>query len=82
MIHLSRETEALAKALANAQGVSVDAAIRTALSAQADRSGIEPRQGRRRLTALEMLAVGDEITALPLLDPRSPSNIMDDLNAL
>jgi hypothetical protein len=29
-----------------------------------------------------MLAVGDEISALPLLDPRSPRDIMDDLNAL
>jgi hypothetical protein len=29
-----------------------------------------------------MLAVGDEIRALPLLDPRSPRTIMDELNAL
>ena len=28
----------------------------------------------------EMLAVGDEIAAMPLLDTRSPQEIMDDLN--
>jgi antitoxin VapB len=29
----------------------------------------------------EMLAVGDEIAAMPLLDARSPQEIMDELNA-
>jgi len=29
-----------------------------------------------------MLAFGSEISAMPLLDPRSPNEIMDDLNAL
>jgi antitoxin VapB len=29
----------------------------------------------------QMLAVGSEIAAMPLLDPRSPAEIMDDLNA-
>jgi antitoxin VapB len=30
----------------------------------------------------KMLAVGAEIAAMPVLDPRSPREIMDDLNTL
>jgi antitoxin VapB len=30
----------------------------------------------------KMLAVEAEIAAMPILDPRSPREIMDDLNAL
>ncbi len=37
---------------------------------------------RRRMTVEEMRALGAEIAALPLLDPRSPTEIMEDLNAL
>jgi antitoxin VapB len=33
------------------------------------------------MTVEEMLAVGSEIAAMPLLDQRSPREIMDDLNA-
>ena len=47
---------------------------------EARRTGIARPRGR--LTTEEMLAVGDEIVALPLLDPRSPRQIMDDMNAL
>jgi antitoxin VapB len=49
---------------------------------------IAPSQGdaiprpRRRMTVEQMRALGAEIAALPLLDPRSPAEIMDDLNAL
>lgn len=38
------------------------------------------RPERRRMSIEEMLAVGDEIAAMPLLDSRSPKEIMDDLN--
>jgi antitoxin VapB len=42
---------------------------------------VETQQpGRRRMSIEEMLAVGDEIAAMPLLDTRSPQEIMDDLN--
>jgi antitoxin VapB len=82
MIHLSRETEALAIRLATAQRVSVDAAIQRALKEQACIVAIEPQAGaRRRMSVQEMLAVGSEIAALPVLDPRSPHEIMNDLNA-
>ena len=85
MIDLTHETEALAKRLAEAQRLSVDAAIRRALERQATAAGIAGdamRPSRRRMSIEEMLAVGDEIAAMPLLDPRSPQEIMDDLNAV
>ena len=83
MIHLSRETEALAKRLAEAQRLSVEDAVRRALEQQAFATGLvaETKQPiRRRMSIEEMLAVGGEIAAMPLLDARSPQEIMDDLN--
>ncbi len=83
MINLSQETEALAQRLANAQRLSVEAVIREALEARARVAGVAPEQRpRRRLTVEQMLAVGSEIAAMPLLDPRSPREIIDDINAL
>jgi antitoxin VapB len=83
MIDLSRETEALAERLAAAQRISVEDAIRQALEARAGVAGPEPKlRPHRRMTVEEMLAVGSEIAAMPLLDPRSPREIMDDINAL
>jgi antitoxin VapB len=83
MINLSEETEALARRLAAAQHLSVEEAIRQALEAQA-RAAEVPSEGRprRRRTAGQMCAFGAEIAALPVLDSRSPNEIMDDLNAL
>jgi antitoxin VapB len=82
MINLSQETEALAQRLAAAQRLSVEATIQRALEAHARLAGIEQEVGpRRRMTVEQMLAVGSEIAAMPILDPRSPNEIMDDLNA-
>jgi antitoxin VapB len=83
MIDLSQETEALAKRLAAAQNISLDDAIREALEERALAKGVmlEARRPRRRLTVDQMLAVGDEIAAMPLLDTRSPREIIDDINA-
>lgn len=83
MINLSDETATLAKRIAGAQRVSVDAAIRCALEELAKNRHIDigaTRPKRRRMSIEEMLAVGDEIAAMPLLDTRSPQEIMDDLN--
>ena len=83
MIHLSQETEALAIRLAAVQRLSVDAAIQQALKEQARIVTREPQaSARRRMNAREMLSVGSEIGALPILDPRSPQEIMDDLATL
>jgi hypothetical protein len=39
-------------------------------------------QTRRRMSVDQMLAFATELTALPLLDPRSPRAIMEDLDVL
>ena len=84
MINLSQETEALAKRLAAAQSLSVEDAIRLALEEKARATGVdaEALRPRRRMSIESMLAVGAEIAAMPVLDPRSPREIMDGLNAL
>jgi antitoxin VapB len=82
MISLSQDVETLARRVAAAERTSVEDAIRRALEERARTHGVDFNKRReRRMTADEMLAVGAEIAAMPLLDPRSPREIMDDLNA-
>jgi antitoxin VapB len=88
MINLSPETVALAQRLAAAHGVSLEEAIKQAIEQCAREAGvIEPRQRdtspeaiARRKAAIQQIV--DEIAAMPILDPRSPREIMDDLNKL
>jgi antitoxin VapB len=80
MIELPEDVEALARKIAVARGMSVEAAVAWAVEEGARRTGL-PRP-RRRQTSAQMLAVGDEIAALPLLDSRSPQQLMQELNAL
>jgi antitoxin VapB len=82
MLNLSHETETLAARLAEAQRLPVDVAVRQALEAQARVVGVPPVHQRRRMTVEQMLELGAEIAALPVLDTRSPNEIMDDINAL
>jgi antitoxin VapB len=89
MIHLSQENEVLASRLAAAQRVSVDEAIRQALEAQVRVVGVLPEPKRRDLSpaAIAKRKAGIEqaiadFAAMPVLDPRSPNEIMDDINAL
>lgn len=94
MLDLSQETEALARRLAAAQRLSIDEAIRQALEERARSAGFalvpepEPEKPRgrspediaARRASLERFAAG--IAALPVLDPRSVEEIVDDINAL
>jgi antitoxin VapB len=92
MIELSQETEALAQRLAAAQRLSVDEAIRLALEERARATGlalapksVKPRDNSpeaiaARRAALQRFAA--EIAAMPVLDPRSVEEIVDDINAL
>jgi antitoxin VapB len=90
MITLSEETEVLAKRLAAAQKTSVEDAIRQALEEKASAAGIvsQPPKRRdlspaaivRRQATIDRIVA--EIAAMPICDPRSPREIMDDLNAL
>lgn len=40
----------------------------------------EPRRPWRRQTVDQILAAGDEVAAMPLLDTRAPREIIDDVN--
>jgi antitoxin VapB len=90
MINLSQETETLAVRLAATQRLSVEDAIRQALEAQARVAGVLPEPPRPRDQSPAAIAerqanvnrIVAEIAAMPILDPRSPNEIMDDLNAL
>ena len=90
MINLSQETEDLAKRLAAAQRLSLEEAIRQALDAAARAAGLLQEPQRRRDQSPEAVAARiertnrfvAELAAMPVLDPRSPREIMDDLNAL
>lgn len=84
MISLSPETEALARRLAAAEGVGVEDAIRRALEekarggASAKKTWPTPEEIARRKKAMDRVVA--EIAAMPILDPRSPQEIMDELN--
>jgi antitoxin VapB len=90
MIDLSPETETLAVKLAAAQHISVEVAVRQALEAQARAAGVLPEPHRPRDQSLEAVAARHartnrlvaELASMPVLDPRSPRDIMDDLNAI
>ncbi len=82
MITLSQDVETLARRVAALERTTVEDAIRRALEDRAQANGVVPEMRRkRRMTAEQMLAVGAEIAAMPLLDPRSPRAIMDDLSS-
>jgi antitoxin VapB len=90
MIKLSRETEALARRLADAQSVSIEDAVRQALEARARDAGLVPEPRGPRDRSPEVVAARRaridqmvrDIAAMPILDRRSPREIMDDLNAV
>lgn len=88
MVNLSPETIALAERLAALQGVSVEEAITEAIEQRAFATGVietpkrdtSPEAIAARISLMEQIA--DEIAAMPVRDPRSPQEIMDELNEL
>jgi antitoxin VapB len=86
-IYLQRLSR-FAERLAAVQGVSVEEAITDAIKQWALAMGmIEPPKRdtspgaiAARMALMEQIA--DEIAAMPVLDPRSPQQIMDELNEL
>jgi hypothetical protein len=90
MINLSRETEALARRLADAQRVTVEGAVRQALEARAFAAGVivcasRARDGSPNAIAARRARISQivqEIAAMPLLDRHSPNGIIDDPHAL
>src|SRR3954452_21941226 len=90
MINLPLETEALAQRLALAKRLSVEEVIRLALEEKIRAEGIKPESGHLRDPSAEAVAARRARTdklvaalaAMPVLDRRSPRDIMDDLNAV
>ena len=90
MIKLSQETEALAERLAATQRLSVEDAIRLALEEKAHAAGIAMETRRPRDQSPQAVAARRartnrfvaELAAMPVLDPRSPRDIMDELDPL
>ncbi len=88
MIDLSDETEVLVRRLAEAQRLTEEDVVRQALEARALEAGLPLVSGPTRDQPPEAAAgrrerldqIVREIAALPVLDGRSPSDIMDDLN--
>jgi antitoxin VapB len=89
MINLPRETEALAQRLALAKRLSVEEVIRLALEEKVRAEGMTPESVHLRDPSPEAVAARRASTdrlvaalaAMPVLDRRSPRDIMDDLNA-
>ena len=89
MLDLSQETERLARRLAERQSLPVDVAVRQALERQAQsvaignggaRVPVSDEEIARRLALIEDIT--RQMDALPILDPRSPEEIMDEINEL
>lgn len=88
MIALSKDSEALARRLAEARNLPVQDVIKQALEASARSAGVlrvpfEPSRQPVEATATRKAAVARivaQVKALPVLDPRSPQEIMDELD--
>jgi len=79
MIHLSPRTEALARQLAAARGISVEEAVRLAIEESSD--GLSPfPAAAHKLAKDELIRRMEEISARcaarPLIDPRSPDELL------
>jgi antitoxin VapB len=66
------ETDRLARALAAATGESLTEAIRRALRDRLDRESHRSRRG----ISLEVRRIQERLARLPVLDPRSPEEIV------
>jgi antitoxin VapB len=74
---LSPETEALVRARAARAGKTPDEFIRDALGDWAVPSAtVEPQPGRKPSRLAAILAIAEESATRPLLDPRSPDEII------
>jgi antitoxin VapB len=68
------ETDRLARAVAALTGESLTAAVRTALAERLQRERL--RRGESADLAARLLEIGDRFSKLPVLDPRTPDEIV------
>ncbi|MGO1163912.1 hypothetical protein G6M64_08795 [Agrobacterium tumefaciens] len=81
MLQLTHDTEQLARKVAARVGRRPDDLIRAALEREAAALGVSTDLPvRNRMTVEQMMAVGEKVSALPLFDPSSPKEILDDLH--
>lgn len=77
----NEETYALARELSRMTGESVTKAITSALEERIDRLQRSAKTSRQGI-AQELLEIGSECAALPVLDDRHPDEILYDENGL
>jgi antitoxin VapB len=73
------DTERLAQKLAEATGKPLPTIVKEAIAAKAEAAGVSTR-ARKRLVGQDLIdrmtAISDRCAALPVLDPRSPDQIV------
>ncbi len=74
MLPADAATERLAYKIAEATGKPVETVLREAIEAKAEAAGVLPRRAKADLHTL--LAIARRAAALPVLDPRSPDEII------
>lgn len=90
MLNLTVATERLARLIAAKAGTTPEIVVHQAIEERARATGVALEAGAVRDLSPDAVAArearirrhADDIAALPLLDERSPRQIMDELNAL
>lgn len=83
MLQIAHDTEQLARKVAARLGRKPEDVIRAAIEREAKALGVtDEAPAHKRMTAAEILEFGKRAAARPVLDPRSPQEIVDDINAL
>jgi antitoxin VapB len=68
------ETDRLARAVAELTGETLTTAIRKALAERLERERL--RRGETVDLAVKLVAIGERLSKLPVLDPRTPDEII------
>jgi antitoxin VapB len=68
------ETDRLARAVAALTGETITAAVRQALAERLEREKL--RRGEPADLAARLMEIGDHFSKLPVLDPRTPDEIV------
>jgi antitoxin VapB len=79
MLPADPDTERLAHRLAEATGKPLPTIVREAIAAKAEAAGVSLRQHKRLFgqdLIARMTAISDRCAVLPVIDPRSPDEIV------
>ena len=82
MLLLTPETEQLARRVAARLGRKPEDLIRFAIDREAKVLGVVYKPpARQKITVADIMEFGEKAGARPILDPRSPQEIADDISA-